>query len=211
MKAGRKEYLESKSRQEKLLEALPLQSGRAVRITGVSPDGDPGKVDWSKAEVLGNWRSLLKGEPSARRLEARVLHDGRYLYFRLQEDTNTPAFTGGEEWWQLCFGRGRSEPYHDIWVNAQARHVDVAVGGESRDWDSGAVVRSNVNSSSNRWEVLLALPFAKLLPNKAQPGNTLYMNIIRHYPKNAPALAWNPTHTTSCYEPLRFGELTLDR
>jgi len=209
MQAGRKDYLEFKSRQDK----FPLQSGRAVRITGVSPDGDPVKVDWSKAEVLGNWRSLLKGEPTARRLEARALHDGRYLYLRLQEDTstNTPTGAGGEQWWQLCFGRGRSAPYNDIWIDSQARHVDVTVGGASREWDSGAVVRSNVNSSSNRWEVLLALPFAKLLPGEAQPGNTLYMNIIRYYPEKAPALAWNPTLTTDGYEPLRFGELTLDR
>ena len=206
MKAGQKEYLKSKSMREK----LPLQSGRAVRITGAAPDGDLGKVDWSKAEVLGNWSSLLEGKTTDRKLEARMFHDGKYLYMQLQEimDSNTPAFADGKEWWQICIGRGRSHPYRDMWVNSKAKHVDKTIGGESIEWNSGAVVLSDVKSLPDRWQVQIALPLAKLLPGKAQPGDKICVNIIRYSPVKS-RLAWNPTFTDNGYEPLRLGDITL--
>ena len=211
MQAGRQAYLESKSKKKALSRTHPLQSGRAIRLTGVAPDGDLSKVDWSKAEVLANWRSLLKGEATDRELEARLLHDGKYLYLQLQETmvSDTPAFSDGKEWWQICFGRGRGRPYRDMWVNSKARHVDITMGGESREWDSGAVARSNVKPAPSRWQVQIALPLAKLLPGELQPGDKICVNIIRHSPVKSRALAWNPTFTDSGYEPLRLGDITL--
>ena len=211
MQLGRKAYLESESRKEVLSKSHPLQSGRALRIRGVAPGGDLSKVDWSQAEVLANWRSLLQGEATDRQLEARLLHDGTYLYVRLQEAmaTDMPAFTDGTEWWQICFGRGRSRPYRDMWVNSKARHVDITMGGESREWDSGAVALSNVKSEPARWQVQIALPLARLLPGELRPGDKICVNIIRHSPVKSRALAWNPTFTDSGYEPLRLGDIAL--
>jgi len=208
MKAGRAEYLASTSRKEALAKAHPLLSYRAVRIASEAPDGNLANVDWAKADALTHWRSLTTGDPTDRKLDARLLHDGTYLYVQLQE---AQALAKDDEWWQLCFGRERGTPYRDMWINGKARHVDLTIGGASREWDSGAAVSSEVKPNPSRWQVRIALPLAKLLPGTLAPGDKLCMNIIRISPDKSRTVAWNPTFTNDGYEPSRFGDLELAR
>ncbi|MBT4814053.1 MAG: DUF4838 domain-containing protein [Lentisphaerae bacterium] len=210
MKAGRAEYLASASRKEDLAKAHPLQSYRAVRIVDNNSGGDLANVDWSKADVLTHWYSLTAGEGIDRKLEARLLHDGAYLYVQMQETmtSDAPAYGRAEEWWQLCFGRSRGTPYRDMWINGKAKHVDLTIGGKSREWDSGAAVVSKP-VAPNCWQVQVALPLAKLLPGTLSPGDTLCMNIIRIPADKSAKAAWNATFTNDGYEPSRFGDLEL--
>jgi len=98
-----------------------------------------------------------------------------------------------------------------MWVNGTAKHVDLTIGGESREWDSQAVVASEVKPNPSRWQVRIALPLAKLLPGPLAPGDKLCMNIIRISPDKSQAVAWNATFTKDGYEPSRFGDLELAR
>jgi hypothetical protein len=184
-----------------------------VRIAGRAPRGDLAKVDWSGADALTDWRSLTSGEETDRNLEARLLHDGAYLYVQLQETmpADAPAFDRDREWWQLCFGRSRGTPYRDMWVNGAAKHNDLTIGGESREWDSGAVVASKLRPDPSSWQVRIALPLAKLLPGTLAAGDKLCMNIVRISSAKPPYVAWNPTFTKDGYEPSRFGYLKLAR
>ena len=213
MKAGRAEYLAATSRKEGLAKAHPLQSCRAVRIPDKAAGGDLAKVDWSTADALTHWRSLTAGEDTDRKLEARLLHDGTYLYVQLQETmtADAPASAEEGEWWQLCFSRARSAPYRDMWINGKAKHVDLTIGGTSREWDSGAVALSDVKANPSRWQMRIALPLAKLLPGGLAPGDKVCMNIVRIPADKSGQVAWNPTFTNGGYEPSRFGSLELAR
>jgi len=218
MKAGRKEYLESKSRKEKVMESLPPpQSGRAVRITGVAPGGDPGKVDWSKAEVMGKWFSALKGEPTSRRLEGRLLHDGQFLYVQLQEmiDTSKLVYRNDGIWdedeWELFVARERGkEGYRQMGVNAKGTHQDLAYGEEQSAWDSGVKVASDT-SAPDRWVVRVAFPLKTLLPGGVQPGQTIYLNVGRDTAgASDKTVSWVPTFTDSFRQSSRLGAIRLD-
>ena len=125
--------------------------------------------------------------------------------------SDTPALAEENEWWQLCFGRNRGTPYRDMWINGKAKHVDLTIGGASREWDSGAVVSSEVKPNPSRWQVRVALPLVKLLQGTLAPGDKLYMNIVRICLGKSCKVAWNPTFTNDGYEPSRFGELELAR
>ena len=56
---------------------------KAPRSARAVPGGDLAKVDWSQAGVLA-FRSIT-GQSCARNMEARLLHDGEYLYVRFQD------------------------------------------------------------------------------------------------------------------------------
>jgi len=218
MKAGQKEYLEDKkSRQEKALKP-PLQSGRAVRITGVLPDGDPGKVDWSKAEVMGKWFTTLKGEPTSRRLEGRLLHDGQFLYVQLQEMLDTAklvyrddADIWNEDDWELFVARERGkEACRQMGVNAKGAHKELAYGEEQSAWNSDAKVVSDT-SAPDRWVVRIAFPLKTLLPRGVQPGQTIYLNVFRGTDGAIDkAVSWVPTLAAFARETFCLGAIRLD-
>jgi len=216
MKAGRKEYLESKARKEARMKALPPQSGRAARLTGVLPAGDLGKVDWSKAEVMGQWFSTLKGEPTPRRLEGRLLHDGQFLYVQLQEMMDPAKLVclndsiWDEDDWELFMASERGKGCRQMGVNAKGTHQELAYGEDKSAWESGAKVASDT-SAPDRWVVRMAFPLKTLLPGGVQPGQTIYLNVFRGTDGAIEkAVSWVPTFVASARESSCMGAIRLD-
>jgi hypothetical protein len=177
--------------------------------------GDPGKVDWRAAAALGRWRTL-RGDPTPRQVQARLAHDGAYLYVALEEIGIDPSalIVGGdipvwnEDEWEIFFGRQRGPRYRQMGLNAAGVHFDLAYGEPGQDWDSGVVLRSEV-STPDRWTVRLALPLDRLVDGGAAPGDTLYFNALRAT-RMARALSWSPTYG-GFREPTRMGEIRLAR
>ena len=205
MLAGRKTFAERER-----LKAPTMQRTRVPRIRGSAPVGDPAKVDWSAAAVLGHWRTLT-GDVSPRKVEARLLHDGTTLYLRLEEclDPKKLVVTGdvwSEDEWEIFIARQRALPYHQMGVNSTGTHIDFAWPGMAK-WESRAVVVSETGAP-DRWQVKMALPLAQLVPGGAKPGDTLYLNIIRST-QNRDALAWVPTFG-GYHEPARLGEVAME-
>ena len=97
----------------------------------------------------------------------------------------------------------------EMGVNARGVHIDLRhEGGSQPKWDSGASVFSDT-TASDRWRVQIALPLERLVPDGAQPGQTLYFNVLRAT-NGQSALAWIPTFA-GFHEPRRFGEITLEK
>jgi hypothetical protein len=205
MQAGRATY-----EQHAALKASANQKAQAPRLAAV-PEGDLNQVDWEKAGVLGNWRSLY-AEPTEREVEGRIAHDGTYLYVQLEEklDTKTLVITDnnvwGEDEWEIFIAKQQGQPYRQMGVNAKGTHIDLAWGEEEKEWDSGAKVISDY-SAPNRWTTRIAFPLVKLAPGGVKPGEKIYLNIIRST-KMTNTLAWIPTFG-GFHAPEQLGEIAL--
>jgi len=177
-------------------------------------EGDLDRVEWSRAAVLGDWCSL-RGEETDRQVQARMAHDGEYLYLELEEVGIDPhelvigdAITvWNEDEWEIFFARQRGRPrYRQMGLNAEGVHFDLAYDEPTSEWDSGVILHSDV-SAPDRWTVRMALPLAQLVPGGAQPGDTLYFNALRATQMSR-SLAWSPTFG-GFRQPDRLGEIRL--
>lgn len=203
---GRESFL----KQQKL-RGTQMPSADIPRLAAAK--GDPTQVDWKAAAALEKWSSL-RGDPTARQVQARMAHDGEYLYLALEETGIDPGklILGGditvwnEDEWEVFFGRERSPQYRQMGLNAAGVHLDLAYSEPSQTWDSGVVLRSDI-SAQDRWTVRLAFPLDRLVYGGAKPGDTLYFNAIRAT-QMAKALSWSPTYG-GFREPTRMGEIRL--
>jgi hypothetical protein len=177
-------------------------------------DGDPLKVAWDTAVPGGEWCTLL-GYPTARKVDVRFAHDGKYLYLRLTEEvdparlTNDPGIWAGDDW-ELFFAPQRgTKPYRQIGINPKGDHVELAYGEASGKWDSGVKVISE--TAGNSWTVSLAFPLSRLLPGGVSPGQTVYANILRGADGGrGDTLAWSPNFESNFHSLDRLGEIILE-
>ncbi len=198
---------------------LQMQARRGSELPGadiprIEPaQGDLEKADWDKTAVLGDFCSL-RGEPTDRQVQARMAHDGAYLYLELEEAGIDPAglVLGGsvtvwdEDEWEVFFARERGPRYRQMGLNAAGVHFDIAYDEPTGEWDSGVVLHSDV-SAPDRWRVRMALPLDRLVWGGAEPGDTLCFNAIRAT-RMVRSLAWSPTYG-GFREPTRMGEIRL--
>jgi antitoxin (DNA-binding transcriptional repressor) of toxin-antitoxin stability system len=184
------------------------------------PDGDPRKLDWTKAGVLANWGSM-DGKPTPRKIDARIAHDGKKLYLRLQENVDTSKIVrdahtvwSGDDW-EVFVARRNSlgEPYRQIGVDAKGQSADLSynVTDQGLIQDAGAKVYSDT-SAADCWRVFLAIPLDRLLPGRAvtRPGESVSLNIVRATCGSAETAAmWIATMTASFHELDRLGRVFL--
>ena len=189
---------------------IPLSSVNVPRLTA-PPESDPRKLDWSKAGVLTNWRAI-NGEPTDKRVEGRLLHDGTNLYIRLVDMMDPTKLVERANLWhsdeyEIFFGKQRAAPYHQIGIDFKGYCEPLRHGeGPMKPWDSGATIISDLDAP-DRWTLYVALPLEKLLEGGVEPGDRFYLNAIRSMKAND-AVAWNPT-LAGYHAPSRFGEVTL--
>ena len=193
--------------------AVPDPGAPAVTVPAVPPaEGDPARGDWSRAADLGQWATLV-GEPTTRKVEGRVAHDGHYLYVQLAEELDpatlvaSPQVFDGDDW-EGFFATQRGAGARQICVGPKGAHLAVARGEEKETWDSGAVVVSD--TVDGRWRVRLALPLARLVPGGAKPGEVVYAGFYRASPGARDLLAWSPTFGGGFHNTNRLGELVLE-
>ena len=93
---------------------------------------------------------------------------------------------------------------YELLSDSARRYQDERAYGEG-PWDSGAQVVSEAEGGA--WTVHLAFPLERLVPDGAQPGQTLYMNILRGGEEN---LVWSPTFENGFHVLGQFGEVVLE-
>lgn len=188
------------------------------RVRGDSLKGDLGKVPWAEAADMGNWSSV-EGYPTERKISGKAIHDGRYLYLRLNEQVQTASLKNADNlWegddWELFFAVARGKrPYYQLLVGPNGKHVEYRYDegdiGLSGTWDSGAMVVSDV-SDSNNWTVVIALPLDKLLRDPVSPGKSFYANIYRGVPRPDESLAWSPNPLPNFHDLGHMVEMMLE-
>lgn len=106
------------------------------------------------------------------------------------------------------FSTSRYEPpYRQIAVNVPGKYACFRYGEEDKDWDSGAKVISS--SDSGHWQISLALPLDKLLPDGIKTGDAFYANFYRQVTSTGELLAWSPNFNGNFHELKRMGKFTL--
>ena len=177
-----------------------------------SAAGDVSKVRWPNAIVLNRWYTV-EGYPSKRKLEARLAHDGEYLYIQLQDAVSprqlvsSASIWAGDDW-ELFFAASRAKPYHQFGVAPNGKHRSIAYG--TADWDSGAKVASDT-TAPDRWTVRVAFPAGRLIPGGVQPGSKFHANFYRATSREPrELLAWSPNFVSNFHELSRLGEITLE-
>jgi hypothetical protein len=227
MLKGRRRYLEKydpaaveKRKQQEAcrgkLKAAPLPS-LSIPAMPDGDGGDPLKIDWANALTLNQW-STVAGDSTGRVVAARLLHDRRRLYMRLEETTDTSKLVGADPiWsgddWELFFAPRRGqEPYRQIAVSPDGRSARFAYGEQSKEWASDVKVFSDM-TAPDRWMTTVVFPLETLLPGGLKIGHKFYANFYRASPKNgvAPqeALAWSPNFDESFHKLDRLGEFEL--
>lgn len=224
MVQGAANYVKTEATKKALekLKNRPTISANVPRLAA-GAQGDPGKVDWTKAAPTGAW-SAITGFPAERQVEARVAHDGEFLYVRLSDPSVVAAklvnglANGKDIWdgddWEIMIGEKPAKPYHQVLLAPDGRKKGLHILGDdagyrwSDPWNDGWTALSKVENGT--WTVLLALPLKTIAPSGVKPGMILRGNFFRHLSGDEESLAWSPNFTRSFQVPERFGELKLE-
>jgi len=195
---------------------LRAQTVPELTVPKVAPaNGDPAKLDWSKA-VLAKRTTLSDGAVTPERT-LRLAHDGEFLYVKYFEPGDATQLKIEKNLWsgddlEFFFAAGTKRPYHQFIVNPAGKNAALAYYYENMQnydgaWTAEAKVESRV--ASNGWTLLAAFPLAKLLPGGIlKPGTEFRANFFRGMPEK-PAQAWSPTFDNSFHVLERMGELKL--
>ncbi|MBI4027767.1 MAG: DUF4838 domain-containing protein [Verrucomicrobia bacterium] len=198
----------------KALRKLSPPTARVARIAPIA-DGNLQQVDWSKAETVKLHRSV-QGYPTERKAEARLLHDGKYIYLRFEDPTDAKQLADRDDiWsgddWEVFVAPQRAWPFRQIGVNPSGKSQSLVITGHgSEPWDSG--VKLSSAPTAQAWVACLSIPLEKLTPQGVKVGDKFYLNIFRGAPRgggNDP-LAWSPNFSSSFHEPGRLAEIVLE-
>ena len=177
--------------------------------------GDPARVDWAKAPDQGGWGGL-SGDPIGRKFETRLAHDGKYLYVRLIDPTNTAKLVVGDQVWngddfELVFAPARTGDHNQFVIAPDGKTLSLtwAAAGGTSDWASGGVAVSD-RATPGCWTVAAALPLGKLWPGGWQAGQKVYANFYRHGGNGTELLSWQPIFASGFHTISRLPELALD-
>jgi hypothetical protein len=221
LKKGRKELTEEveKMRGFVLNEQKKQQPPPKVRVSKAADDsaqGDPAKANWGRAVALASW-STVEGYATDQKLAGALLHDGRFLYIKLEHVcdgtklTTSPQIWSGDDW-ELFFAPKRQPPYRQLAVNSGGESMgyewEALLGKcKPKDWSAGARVVSR--PQSDRWTVLISIPLEDLVPGGVKRGTPFYANFYRMVaPKTL--LAWTPSFDASFHVLTRLPELSLE-
>jgi hypothetical protein len=196
---------------DEIVDKAPLPQPLTVPRT--PGGGDLAKLDWSKAALITGLRGL-NAQPSNRKLEVRVQHDGQRLYLQLTDLSDPETLADDREFWlndiwEIFFTRNLQRPMQHLAVDVDGKleslvHTDIE---PTAPWSGGATVHSDA-SQRGRWVVVLAVPLNSLLPQPPFDGQKLHMNLYRL--SNATnAATWVPTFG-GINVPDRMGQLVLE-
>lgn len=215
MVAGRKQFADS------LNSPVPVVKAPLI----ASADGDAAKADWSKAAPLpGTWTEMNQAKPSTRKLEGRVAHDGKYLYFELTDYCATkmlqisPILFPYDDW-EIFIAKEKGAAYRQFAVGPRGQLVALRYGEDpgkaSTEIESHGILAVSDTSAPDRWTVRLAIPLSTLVKGGFKPGETIFANINRVASPSIcgvePYIIDNWVPFTSVHNNDRMGEIHLEK
>ena len=184
---------------------------------GTGFGGDPTTVAWDRQQhaELTPWFKIEGGD-TKQKITGRLVHDGEFLYIRLDHLCDTdklkanPDVWSGDDW-EIYVGAKRTTPFRQIGVNPDGKSVAIHWTSDKdgywqqNDWTSNAKIVSDVKEDA--WRVSISIPLAELIPGGAKPGDTVHVNFYR----GGFLLAWSPTFENTFQRLNRLGAMTLER
>ena len=183
MKAGRARYVERMN--------SPIPAINAPRVA--TANGVVGKVDWSKAAILGSdWYKCGSKDPGSLKLNGKICHDNRYLYMELIDFTDpkklvvAPNIACYDDWEIVVAGQ-MAQPFRQYMIGPTAMteglsygEVNWRQGVKSTEYTTKAFgIKAVSDTKGDKWVVRLAFPLANILERPIKPGDDIYMNIMR--------------------------------
>ncbi len=173
----------------------------------LSFQGNPAAVPWAEAVRTDAWRTL-RGQPTGRKVDARMIQDGEFLYVRLEEKGATDKLVSdsgiyaGDDWELLVAAAPGERPYRQFAVNPQGKADERVYGGG--DADAGAAVFSEVKPDA--WTATFVLPLKTLARGGVKPGQSVYANMMRG---GAEPLVWSPAMDDDFHSLDHLGEIVI--
>lgn len=213
------DYMQAGLRETLAREALPIPK---LTIPRVAPaGGDATQAEWSRAAALTEFYKYGSDTPASRKLSARMVHDGEYLYLRLEDPCPTdklnvsPTVACYDDWEIFSAGQ-RALPYRQLMVGPTGMTAGTSNGEVNwrmyMPWtEHGARVKSDT-SAPDLWTEWVAIPLKNLTPEGVKPGATLYLNVVR---VTGPRITGGgvgidcPLTFNMVHEPDRMPEVTL--
>jgi len=201
-----------------LLDQRKQQPPRKASIPN-APDsaaqGDPTKVDWSKAVALDGWLTV-EGFSTDQKPTGYLIHDGAHLYVKLEHACDATKLESAEQiWsgddWEMFFAARRQPPYRQLGINARGESFaydwEKLIGKcNPTNWASGARIVSR--PQADRWTVLVSIPLENLVPVGVKQGVPLYANFCRIMRSPTQTLlTWTPNFDNNFHVLTRLGEL----
>ena len=179
MQAGRNKFVERQK--------APIPSVKAPRLPDAS--GVINYVQWEKAASLSEpWFDRGGAEPSVRKLEGRVAHDGKYLYLELTDHCDTSKLVSSAmvfpyDDWEIFIAAQRAVPYRQYAVSPSGLIVALAHGEINFRMnvpieDHGVKAVSDT-SDPHKWVTRMAIPLQQAIPGGVKPGEKAFINILR--------------------------------
>ncbi len=206
-------YMQLGAEQYRAAASQPMPMVEAPQVT-VSDSANLAALPWNEAGVMDGWRSCT-GEPTDKKIEGHVMHDGEFIYFRLVDQTPPGSLHDrGNIWnsdeYELFFARKPARPLNQMGIDFTQRYATLRIeSGGRAEWKPDVRIATDL-SESDRWTLYLRFPLADVVPGGVRPGGILYANIIRSFmikPYQI-AVAWNPTIGGYC-EPSRLSKIVL--
>ena len=213
---GRKAWL-IKEPQLKEVEELKKQPALSAAVPRVDApaNGDPAKLDWSKAAALKLFRSTL-GYSTDKAAAVSVAHDGEWLRLRLECACDTAALADGGVFhgdrWEVFVAKDKSVlPYEQIAISAtgaqENRLHDGSVSG-GIPWQTTA--KAIAVKTPKTWTVYVSIPLKDFGVTGDLAGRTINFNVFRGYLDNIDNLGWTPTFSRGFHDYSKMGELRLE-
>jgi hypothetical protein len=194
-----------------LADKVPLPA--PVAVPKVAPSADLTTLDWSRAALITGLRGL-NAEPSTRKLDVRVLHDGERLHLQLTDPSDPAQLVQDKDFWandiwEIFFTRDLQCPMYHLAVGVDGKsqslvHTDME---PTAPWASGATFHSDTRQRS-RWTTSISVPLKSLLPGPSFAKQKLHLNLFR-LTHATNAAAWVPTFG-GIHAPARMGTLLLE-
>ncbi len=202
--------------------SAPMPSATVPKVPAA--DGDPAKADWSKAAELKEWFNFGQGTKATRQLSARFVHDGKFLYVQLEDHCETDKLVTAAavfpcDDWEVFVSLQRGMPYRQYAAGPSGKLVALS-HGEVNFRTNVTIENPGVAVVSEKqpdlWRVRMALPLEKMLAKPVNPGDKLFLNVIRianqalskvssHYDMSS-MVSFSTVH-----DPVRAAELTLEK
>ena len=156
---------------------------RRVPFAARGPFPHLAAVDWAEALALTGWRSA-SGEPTQRKVAARVINDGRHCYLQFEEHTSlvlpsTADLTAGDNW-QILFASA-TIPLRTLLINA---------AGESSLDGKACSFPVVVERGAGGWTTSVAVPLVDL---GVTADARLRLNVIRGSRLSDDQPMWSPS------------------
>ena len=171
--------------------SAPIPSVVAKRVPAAH--GDPGKVGWAKAGLLGDtFYDRGSSTPISFKMEGKLCHDGEYLYLELTDHVdpkklNVSPHIACYDDWEVMLARQRAQPFRQYLIGPTAMVKGISYG--EVNWRQGVLaeeyaepafgLKAASDTSGDAWVLRLAFPLDRMMDKPAKPGDTFYANLIR--------------------------------